>query len=93
MCLAFKNRDPGGLLLTAVVGMYLFGIVITSGIPRFRAPMSPEIVLLGALALKFLYDRIPRSSLHIILAAWTALNVLAYAFAEPLRRMVKSVLI
>lgn len=89
MAFAFKSRDGPALLLTAVIAMFLFGIVITSGIPRFRAPMSPIIILLGALALKNLRDRLPAPRFALIVTAWTALNALIFFFSEPLRLILR----
>ncbi|MBI4180202.1 glycosyltransferase family 39 protein [bacterium] len=91
MVIGIRNRDLTSVFLVFAILMFLIGIVLTGGTPRYRDPMSPLIILLGASGLLNLY-RVRPALCSVALVAWTSLNAAMYFYSEPIRQFAKSLL-
>lgn len=92
MYLVIKSRDRHLLLLLLVILLFFFITIIWYGSPRFRGPMSPFIIIFGAIGINSILDKFKkRIHLYVAFVLWLFLNILIFLHSEPIRLIVKKI--
>ncbi len=75
-------------LLPGILLLFLAQTLIFFGLPRFRGPLSPVLILLGAAGISVTYDRL-KNKTYWWGAGWLLINLFIFFFSERIRLIVR----
>ena len=92
MVLIVKKENYQYIFLFFVVLLFFIITIIFYGSPRFRSPMSPFVIIFGAVGINYVYQKI-KSLMHRILffSFWLLVNCLIFRFFEPIRLILRTI--
>ncbi len=90
--IVIAGSRPGELLPLLAPIMYLFGAaLVTYGLPRFRFPVEPHIVILAGAGMLVCWRRLKWTG-AIVVIVWLGINILLFFASSQLKELARSVM-
>ncbi len=90
---AVRTRDAGGLLLLGVALSFIAGSMIGPGNPRFREIFAPFMLVQAAVGAVGALDAARARRNVLLYLAWAALQFGFFALDDPIRRVIKEIVL
>jgi len=79
------SRNKKALILAFPIFYTMFFSILTFGMPRFRLPIEPYLIILAAYAIYFLYKRFNKILICSLFSFWLMFNIFLYFNSHNLK--------